>query len=134
MENQDPSAPLGLRVLQDRLLEEFMSWWPTSQARTKYRPLPRAGGGHPITNWLNVEDFLVERYPEAATDGRAGEEVLGALDMLLKSGKSLWGGAGNHVTAAMLGLHNQLQGRSWRSEADEQRYIAFMLRHLGPRA
>jgi len=109
-----------------------MAWWPASAASTKYRPLPQAGAGHPLSNWLNAEDFLVERYPGAATNSRAGEEASGALDVLLKSGKSLWGGAGDHITAAMLGLHNQVQGRTWRSEADEQRYLVFMLRHLGP--
>ncbi len=127
-----PEEIRELRALQARLLEEFMAWWPTSVASTKYRPLPRAGAGHPISNWLNVEDFLAERYPGAATNSHAGEEALGALNMLLKSGKSLWGGEGNHITAAMLGLHNQVQGRTWRDEDDERRYLEFMLRQLRP--
>lgn len=129
----EPAAPAAeLPALQSRLLEEFMAWWPTSVASTKYRPLPKAGAGHPISNWLNVEDFLTERYPPAATNSHAGEEALGALNMLLKSGESLWGGEGNHITAAMLGLHNQVQGRTWRDEDDERRYLDFMLRQLRP--
>jgi ribosomal protein S18 acetylase RimI-like enzyme len=124
-------------------------WWPNSSVSKERLPEDQNTGWkskphEPITHWLNVEDFLKERYPEAATGSYYGLED---ADKILDFGqKSEWDipqhilerngytGAGNVITQAMLNLHNKLQGRSWATESDKHRYYELMLKHIGPGA
>jgi GNAT superfamily N-acetyltransferase len=124
-------------------------WWPNSQTSKEWRPEDVNTGwkrfpNEPITHWLNVEDFLKERYPEAATGSQYGSENAGEVlamgqhsgwdvppDVLEEHGYT---GVGNVVTQAMLNLHNKLQGRTWNTENDKHRYYELMLKHVGPGA
>jgi ribosomal protein S18 acetylase RimI-like enzyme len=154
----DPQAPPGPREpiapwankLEQSLYKEFMEdWWPNSPMSKERLPEDQNTGWkakphEPITHWLNVEDFLKERYPEAATGSYYGLED---ADKILDFGqKSEWDipqhilerngytGAGNVITQAMLNLHNKLQGRAWATESDKHRYYELMLKHIGPGA
>ena len=154
----DPQAPPGPREpiapwankLEQSLYKEFMGdWWPNSSVSKERLPEDQNTGWkskphEPITHWLNVEDFLKERYPEAATGSYYGLED---ADKILDYGqKSEWDvpqhilerngytGAGNVITQAMLNLHNKLQGRTWATESDKHRYYELMLKHIGPGA
>ena len=130
--------------LEKALYDEFMEWWPNSipaQERT-----PQSSGTHwtthphePITHWMNVEDFLNERYPEAATNATFGyEHARPSLKgtMLTPEEVKQYGYSpqGNVITQAFLNLHNKLQGRTWASEEDQRRFFEMMLRHFGPDA
>lgn len=138
--------------LENALYDEFKDWWPTSKAsrtrspetvRTKWHDRPN----QPLTHWLNIEDFLNERYPEAATGATYGGEDAGRIiNEHLKSdrpGKRLdpkwleqngYVGWGNPITQAMLTLHNRENGRYWRTKDDRRKYFELMLRHIGPKA
>lgn len=138
--------------LENALYDEFNEWWPTSKAsrtrspetvRTKWHDRPN----QPLTHWLNIEDFLKERYPEAATGGTYGGEDAGRIiNEHLKSdrpGNRLdpkwleqngYVGWGNPITQAMLTLHNRENGRYWRTKDDRRKYFELMLRHIGPKA
>jgi GNAT superfamily N-acetyltransferase len=133
--------------LEQTLYKEFQhDWWPNSEA-SKVRSPDKVNTGwyhhpdEPITHWLNVEDFLNERYPEAATGGKYGLERVTPIlqrqvdDRMLSPEKmEEYGyiGHGNAITQAMLNLHNKLQGRKWDSPKDRMRYYELMLRHIGP--
>jgi GNAT superfamily N-acetyltransferase len=133
--------------LEQTLYKEFQhDWWPNSEA-SKVRTPENVNTGwyhhpdEPITHWLNVEDFLNERYPEAATGGRYGLEKVTPMlqrqvDDRMLSPKKMeeygYIGHGNAITQAMLNLHNKLQGRKWDSPQDRKRYYELMLRHIGP--
>lgn len=154
----DPNAPPGPREpiapwankLEHSLYQEFMDdWWPNSQSSVERGPGDVLTGwrtypNEPITHWLNVEDFLKERYPEAATGGQYGWEEAGeALSLGKKNDWNVpqdvldqfgYSGSGNVITQAMLNLHNKLQGREWASDADKYRYYELMLKHIGPGA
>ena len=139
-------APWAQR-LEDALYGEFMEWWPQSEASrirkpkgsgTKWEERPE----EPVTHWLNVEDFLNERYPEAATGATyGGEEAQGLLERAIhEQPDPKWLeergyiGYGNPVTQAMLTLHNRFNRRPWRNKEDRRRYYELMLRHVGPGA
>lgn len=154
----DPQAPPGPREpiapwankLEQALYNEFMNdWWPNSKASqerspegvyTGWRTFPQ----EPITHWLNVEDFLGERYPEAATGSQYGlEDADEILDIGQRRGWDVpqdildqkgYLGSGNVITQAMLNLHNKLQGRTWANDKDKYRYYELMLKHVGPGA
>lgn len=133
--------------LEQTLYKEFQhDWWPNSEA-SKVRSPENVNTGwsfhpdEPITHWLNVEDFLNERYPEAATGGKYGLEHAGPMlqrkvnDQMLSPEKMKeygYIGHGNAITQAMLNLHNKLQGRKWDRPQDQKRYYELMLRHIGP--
>jgi hypothetical protein len=133
--------------LEETLYKEFQhDWWPGSEA-SKVRNPENVNTGwafhpdEPITHWLNVEDFLNERYPEAATGGKYGLEHAGPMlqrkvdDQMLSPEKMKeygYIGHGNAITQAMLNLHNKLQGRKWDRPQDRKRYYELMLRHVGP--
>jgi GNAT superfamily N-acetyltransferase len=134
--------------LEKDLYEQFMDWWPTSEA-SKIRSPETVGTGwsrhptEPITHWLNVEDFLSELHPEAATGSSLGlEQVKPLLQRTIDDNPMSpeemeqygYTGTGNVKTQAMLNLHNKLQGRVWDNAHDQRRYYEFMLRHLGPNA
>lgn len=132
--------------LEKALYGEFMDWWHTpgaerrkpEEAHTNWRIYPH----EPVTHWLNVEDFLNERHPHAATGAIYGWEYANPLlhdhargqgltpDELEESGYS---SNGNVITQAMLNLHNRLQGRKWESKHDQRRYFELMLKHIGPK-
>lgn len=140
--------------LEKALYDEFMDWWPNSQANltrtddngnphqwvtTNWRSFP----DQPITHWMNVEDFLNERHPDAATGSNFGYEeagdVMGMLDQpeyMQPTPEDLkemrYTSLGNVITQAMLNLHNKLQGRTFASDSDRDRYMRLMLKHLGP--
>ena len=133
--------------LEETLYKEFQhDWWPGSEAAMVRNPENVNTGwsfhpDEPITHWLNVEDFLNERYPEAATGGKYGLERVAPIlqrqvdDRMLSPEKmEEYGyiGHGNAITQAMLNLHNKLQGREWDSPKDRKRYYELMLRHIGP--
>jgi GNAT superfamily N-acetyltransferase len=154
----DPQAPPGPREpiapwankLEQSLYKEFMEdWWPNSPISKERLPEDQNTGWkakphEPITHWLNVEDFLKERYPEAATGSYYGlEDADKILDIGQQRGwdvpqevleRSGYTGAGNVLTQAMLNLHNKLQGRAWATESDKHRYYELMLKHIGPGA
>jgi GNAT superfamily N-acetyltransferase len=133
--------------LEQTLYKEFQhDWWPNSEA-SKVRTPENVNTGwsfhpdEPITHWLNVEDFLNERYPEAATGGKYGLEHAAPMlqrkvdDQMLSPEKMKeygYIGHGNAITQAMLNLHNKLQGRKWDRPQDQKRYYELMLRHIGP--
>jgi GNAT superfamily N-acetyltransferase len=134
--------------LEKDLYEQFMDWWPTSEA-SKIRSPETVGTGwsrhptEPITHWLNVEDFLSELHPEAATGSSLGlEQAKPLLQRTIEDNPMSpeemeqygYTGTGNVKTQAMLNLHNKLQGRVWDNAHDQRRYYEFMLRHLGPNA
>jgi hypothetical protein len=134
--------------LEDALHEEFMQWWPESEpaktrspetSTTNWTDFPN----EPITHWLNVEDFLRERYPDAATGANYGVEEVGPLTDKLHLNRQMppeelerrgYIGHGNVITQAMLNLHNKLQGRKWETDNDRRKYYELMLRHVGPDA
>jgi GNAT superfamily N-acetyltransferase len=149
--------------LENALYREFMDWWPTSEASrtrkpetsgTKWEDRP----DQPVTHWLNVEDFLNERYPEAATGSVFGGEQAGPLLEKTVRADDLdrnpnihdpnykvqptpewleahgYIGTGNAITQAFLGLHNRYNRRPWRNADDRRRYYELMLRHVGPKA
>lgn len=140
--------------LEKALYDEFMDWWPKSRAnltRTDENGKPdqwvttnwRSFPDQPITHWMNVEDFLNERHPDAATGSNYGYEeagdVMGMLDQpeyLQPTPERLremgYTSLGNVITQAMLNLHNKLQGRTFASDSDRDRYMRLMLKHLGP--
>ena len=154
---QESAAPYGDR-LEQTLYDEFMDWWPNSTAyltrtdddgnpdhliTTNWRKHP----DQPITHWMNVEDFLNERHPEAATGSYYGlEDADIAMRNLDRRGTPGYEGPvtpdvlramgytslGNVKTQAMLNLHNRLQGRDWATNEDRDRYMRLMLKHLGP--
>lgn len=133
--------------LEETLYKEFQhDWWPGSEAAMVRNPDNVNTGwsfhpDEPITHWLNVEDFLNERYPEAATGGKYGLERVTPMlqrqvDDRMLSPKMMeeygYIGHGNAITQAMLNLHNKLQGRKWDSPQDRKRYYELMLKHIGP--
>jgi GNAT superfamily N-acetyltransferase len=134
--------------LERALYKEFMDWWPTSETAKHRSPETVTTNwsnfpNEPITHWLNVEDFLNERHPDAATGAAFGyEQANGLLERLFnnKAPDDDWLaehgyiGTGNVKTQAMLNLHNKLQKRSWASDQDKQKYMELMLRHFGPAA
>lgn len=135
--------------LEKALYNEFMQWWPNSEAAKTRRPETsntqwEIRPKQPITHWLNVEDFLKERYPEAATGATLGIEQAHGLLQRQVDGEDLptpewleshgYVGNGNAITQAMLGLHNRLNKRKWRDMDDKRRYYELMLRHVGPGA
>ena len=134
--------------LENALYNEFMEWWPQSEASRIRKPETsgtcwQERPKEPVTHWLNVEDFLKERYPEAATGANyGGEEAQGLLERAVQeqqmSPKWLeergYVGHGNPVTQAMLTLHNRFNGRPQRNAEDRRRYYELMLRHVGPGA
>ncbi len=133
--------------LENALYNEFMEWWPQSEASrirkpegsgTKWEDRPK----EPVTHWLNVEDFLKERYPDAATGANyGGEEAQNLLERAIQERPDPkwleergYVGYGNPVTQAMLTLHNRFNLRPWRNKEDRRRYYELMLRHVGPGA
>ena len=133
--------------LENALYNEFMEWWPQSEASrirkpegsgTKWADRPK----EPVTHWLNVEDFLNERYPDAATGATyGGEEAQNLLERAIQEKPDPkwleergYVGYGNPVTQAMLTLHNRFNRRPWRNKEDRRRYYELMLRHVGPGA
>lgn len=143
---KDTVKPWGER-LEKQLYKEFMDWWPTSEAARTRTPETTTGNWmnyphEPITAWLNVEDFLNERYPEAATGARFGlENAKPLLDKVIEhremSPEELkehgYTGHGNIITQAFLNLHNKLQGRFMDDKREQRKFLEFMLQHIGPR-
>jgi len=134
--------------LERRLYDEFMKWWPTSLASKCRSPgnVTTNWSDHPnepLTHWLNAEDFMKEKYPDSATGGSYGYEDAGRALSQAVDPKSFhpeewersgYTGTGNVITQALLNLHNKLQGRTWASDFDKQRYMELMLKHFGPGA
>lgn len=135
--------------LEDALYNEFMEWWPDSEAAQTRDPVTSGtqwtrNPDEPITHWLNVEDFLRERYPEAATGSQYGGEQAGPLMERRIRNEDLpspewmeargYTGHGNVLTQLMLNLHNKHNGRDWRSTDDKRKYYELMMRHIGPDA
>ncbi len=128
--------------MEDALYDEFMEWWPTSDAAKRRKPqiVPtnwRAHPQEPVTHWLNVEDFLAERYPEAATGSKFGyEDASPALTGTMMDPDEAemlgYSPGGNIVTQVALNLHNKMQGRGWASRNDQRRYFDMMMKTVGP--
>ncbi len=138
--------------LEKALYQEFMDWWPTSQAAKDRDPATSGtqwthNPQEPITHWLNAEDFLRERYPEAATGSQyGGEQAAPLLERRIRTIRDEdlptpewmeargYTGHGNVLTQLMLNLHNRLNGRTWRDTDDKRKYYELMMRHIGPDA